>query len=175
MKIWKYEVAVFLSAVGLLGITIICVCMLINSLSKSSVSKEPVQETVVVEAETVNHSHDWQEVEIEAAALIETKELQAVASEGVPVVYLTRYRSDKNGSNKDKYIAYDVEFNEIIILSNTANLKIEIEYISEGKPRLEVYQHGNPKCSICESILISYELKTYKFCIPEGTLLIHWE
>ena len=169
------ELAVIASFVGLMGILIICVLMIADSRMKSEVTEEPVQETVKVEAQTENHTHDWKEVSIEAAALIETKELQAVASEGVPVIYLTRYRSEQNGSNKDKYVAYDAEFNDVIICADMPNSKIEIEYISEGKPRLEVYQHGNPKCSICEATLISYELKTYKFCIPEGTLLIHWE
>lgn len=142
--------------------------------NREIIEEDTVNETVKVEAEVLDHTHDWQEVAIEAATLIEMKELQAVASEGVPVVYLTRYRSKQNGLIQDEYIAYDVELNDIIISEDMPNIHIEMEYITDGTPRLEIYEHGKPVCSICKAKLISYQLRTYKFYIPEGTLLIHW-
>ena len=176
MKRKGVELTVIASIIGVFGIFVICVLMVYKFVSESrTIENDTTQETVKVEAETLDHTHDWQEVAIEAATIIETKELRAVASEGIPVVYLTRYRSKQNGLIQDEYIVYDAALNDIRISENMPNIHIEVEYITDGTPRLEVYEHGKPICSICEARLLSYQLRTYKFYIPEGTLLIHWE
>ncbi|MBQ6860235.1 MAG: hypothetical protein IJO08_01150 [Clostridia bacterium] len=176
MRRHSFEIRLIASVIGIFGIFIMCILMICRDISNREIVEEnATTENVNIEVETVNHTHDWKEIAIEASAIIETKELQAVASEGVPVVYLTRYRSDQNGSSKDKYMAYDSEFNDVIISASMPNARIEVEYITEGTPRLEVYEHSKPICSICQAKLVSYQLRTYKFLIPEGTLLIHWE
>ncbi len=176
MRRQSFEIRLIAAVIGIFGIFIMCILMICRDVSNREIIEEDIDnETVKVEAETLDHTHDWQEVAIEAATIIETKELRAVASEGIPVVYLTRYRSKQNGLIQDEYIVYDAALNDIRISENMPNIHIEVEYITDGTPRLEVYEHGKPICSICEARLLSYQLRTYKFYIPEGTLLIHWE
>lgn len=149
-------------------------------IKENATQPEDINQTTLEDSNQASHEHEWVTIAVEAESLVETGELLNVASEGTPVVYLTRYRKDPRKPEQDVYVAYDQQFKEITVYQSEGNIAVEIEYISEGVPHYEKYEHGQPVCKICGAKLVhggkvTYYQYTYKFYIPEGTLFVWWE
>ena len=126
-------------------------------------------------SEVCNHKWVFSE---EYSTLIRNVELECVASEGIEVVYLTRYRGRFDTTGTDVYIAYTKNLRDITIQSFDGT--IEIEYfpagVGMGTPRLEEYEFTlyaceNEECNEFKHVPAEKQ-KLYRFYIPEGTYLI---
>ena len=110
--------------------------------------------------------------------LIRSVKLECIASEGIDVVYLTRYRGSFENSYDDIYIAYDEHLKDITL--QYFDGVFEIEYFSAGvgmgTPRMEEYEFTLYACENedCNSLqhVADEKLTLYRFYIPEGTYLI---
>lgn len=110
--------------------------------------------------------------------LIRSVKLECIASEGIDVVYLTRYRGSFENSYDDIYIAYDEHLKDITL--QYFDGVFEIEYFSAGvgmgTPRMEEYEFTLYACENedCNSLqhVAGEKLTLYRFYIPEGTYLI---
>ena len=122
-------------------------------------------------------NHKWVFSE-EYSTLVRNVELECVASDGIEVVYLTRYRGRFDTTGTDVYIAYTKNLRDITI--QTFDGTIEIEYfpagVGMGTPRLEEYEFTlyaceNEECNEFKHVPAEKQ-KLYRFYIPEGTYLI---
>ena len=157
-------------------IAVICLfafCFLLTACATTSAeATEKQTEAQYEKAVITDHTHDWEESENIEEAIVKTIPLQSFACEGVERVYLVRYRVNLYNAITDYYVACDESFKDIGLAIR--NYDIVIEYISEGIPRLEKYKDPEVYCKECGARLVQ-EGYTYKFCIPEGTYLVHFE
>lgn len=121
--------------------------------------------------------HNWI-ISDKYLTLIRNVKLECIASEGIDVVYLTRYRGSFENSYDDIYIAYDEHLKDITL--QYFDGVFEIEYfpagVGMGTPRLEEYKFTLYACENedCNSLqhVADENLTLYRFYIPEGTYLI---
>ena len=136
---------------------------------------DEVQSTFAVEETVPECEHKWSFSE-EESTLIRTVKLESVASGGVEEIYLTRHRESFDNEANDIYIAYDENFEDIVLHYGEGSFEIKCfsSEVENEIPRLEEYEFS---VQVCEKCGISLDVlgmpKTmYKFYIPEGTYFI---